>query len=147
VTRSYSSGVISLTGEKTLAIALLTHTSIGPSVASTRAAAASTCAASPTSVGMTTARPPAASTSRRAPSSPAWPRASSPTEAPRRANAIAVARPTPAEAPVMTTTLDLRVAIRSVRAQKRIRSRFSPRDAWPILMNMIVIVRHLEIAA
>jgi len=41
----------------------------------------------------------ASSTSRAAPTSPARPRASRPIEAPRRAKAHAVARPTPAEAP------------------------------------------------
>ena len=45
-----------------------------------------------------------ASTSRRAPSSPSIPRAISPTEAPCFANSRTVARPTPADAPVITTT-------------------------------------------
>src|SRR5690606_36088849 len=57
-----------------------------------------------TSVGMTMARPPSASTSRRAPSSPSHPRASRATLSPWRAKARAAARPTPADAPVITTT-------------------------------------------
>ena len=56
------------------------------------------------SVGRTKPRPPSSSTSRWAASSPARPRASRPMEAPWRAKACAVARPTPADAPVMTTT-------------------------------------------
>src|SRR5581483_1099448 len=59
------------------------------------------------STGRTNALPPAASTSRRAPSRPSSPRAINPIEAPRRANSRAVARPTPADAPVMTTTSPL----------------------------------------
>src|SRR5918999_1157581 len=105
VTRWHSAGVIACTGENTDTMALLTQMSIGPNLSSTAAADASTWSASATSVGRTRAWPPAASTSRRVPSSPSCPRASNPMCAPCRANAWAVARPTPAEAPVMTTTL------------------------------------------
>src|SRR5215208_4502150 len=51
VTRRNSSGVISLTGEKTEVIALLTHTSMGPNSSSILRAARSTAPASETSVG------------------------------------------------------------------------------------------------
>ena len=86
---------------------MLTQTSSGPNSPSTAAAAASTASGSATSVGTTRARPPSASTSRRAPSRPSRPRASRPTLAPCLANARAAARPTPAEAPVIATTLRL----------------------------------------
>src|SRR5690625_3168974 len=56
---------------------------------------------------MVNALPPAFSTSRAAPRSPSIPRASKATRAPVRAKATAVARPTPADAPVITTTLVL----------------------------------------
>src|SRR3954454_14531100 len=91
-------------GEKIVAIAQLTQTSIGPSRRSTSAAAASTACGSAMSVGMAMARPPPCSTSRVAASSPSRPRASRPTQAPRAPKARAVARPTPALDPVMTTT-------------------------------------------
>src|SRR5215217_7633152 len=104
VTLRNSSGVISLTGENTDVIALLTHTSMGPRSSSVLSAAASTASASETSVRTTSALPPAGSTSVLAPSSPSRPRARRPTRAPRLAKATAVARPTPAEAPVITTS-------------------------------------------
>lgn len=105
MTRRYSAGVVSITGENTDAIALLIHTSMGPNVASTAAAAASTASASATSQGRTSPSPPAASTSRFAPSSPSRPRARSPIRAFFRfARAWTIARPTPADAPVTTTT-------------------------------------------
>src|SRR5690348_10074406 len=104
VTRSTSPGSSSLTGEKTDTIALFTQTSIGPSSRSARSAAASTADASATSVCRTRARPPSPSTSRLAPSRPSMPRAISPTSAPLRAKARTIARPSPAEAPVTTTT-------------------------------------------
>src|SRR5437868_8523539 len=104
VTRLNSSALISLMGEKTDAMALFTQMSIGPKVDSTRSAAASTCAGSATSTGSTTARPPVASTSRFASSRPSVPLATSPIHAPCFANSRTVARPTPADAPVMTTT-------------------------------------------
>src|SRR5690625_1043714 len=56
---------------------------------------------------MINALPPAFSTSRAAPRKPSIPRASKATRAPVRAKATAVARPTPADAPVITTTLVL----------------------------------------
>src|SRR4051794_14737411 len=87
--------------------ATLHQTSIGPSSASTRSAAASTALASATSTGTTSGVPPAARTSSAAACRPFSPRASSATLSPRRANAIAVARPIPALAPVTTTTLSL----------------------------------------
>src|SRR5687767_11504756 len=85
-------------------MALLIQISIGPKADSTAAAALSTASASATSASQISPRPPAASTSRNAPSSPALPRASNPIQAPRLANATAVARPTPADAPVIITT-------------------------------------------
>src|SRR6266542_1677692 len=89
-------------------MASFTHTSIGPSSASTRAAAASTRSKEATSTGIGSPSPPAASTSFAAASSPSRPRASNPTRAPLVPNAIAVARPTPADAPVTTTTFPCR---------------------------------------
>src|SRR5947209_5499001 len=77
---------------------------MGPKLSSTLVAAASTCSGSATSVGRTSALPPSSSTSRRAPSNPSRPRASRPMWAPRLAKARTMARPTPAEAPVTTTT-------------------------------------------
>src|SRR5579859_6730222 len=90
--------------ENTDVIALFTQISIGPSSSSTCWAAASICAASATSTLSASALPPAASTSRRAPSRPSLPRAIRPTHAPCFANSLTVARPTPADAPVITTT-------------------------------------------
>jgi hypothetical protein len=53
--------------------------------------------------------PPAFSISLRAPSKPSRPRATNPIFAPRWAKARAVARPTPADAPVITTTSALSI--------------------------------------
>jgi hypothetical protein len=106
VTRWYSAGVISFTGENTDAMALLIQTSGGPKAFSTDAAAASTSSASATSAGAISDFPPKASTSSAAAFSPSSPRATSPMDAPRLANARTTARPTPAEAPVTTTTSD-----------------------------------------
>src|SRR4051794_31537290 len=103
-------------GEKTESMALLTQISIGPNARSTSAAACSTAFSSATSSGRTMASPPSCSISRLAPSSPSSPRAISPTFAPRFPNARAVARPTPAEAPVMTTTSG--ACMRSERARR-----------------------------
>src|SRR4051794_9325840 len=88
---------------KTVVMASLIQTSIGPSSSSTAAAADSTAAASATSVGSVSARPPPSSTSRRAPSSAASLRPINPTDAPSRAKRRTTARPMPAVAPVMTT--------------------------------------------
>src|SRR5579872_1797739 len=104
VTRLYSSGCISFTGENTEAIALLTQTSIGPNSRSTAWAEFSTAPASETSTGRTIAWPPSDSISRFAASSPSIPRAISPTLAPCLPNWRAAARPKPADAPVITTT-------------------------------------------
>jgi hypothetical protein len=105
VTRRNSSAVIWATGENTETMALLTQTSIGPRVASTRCAAPSSAALSATSSGSASAFLPAASISRcnRASRSPL--RETRATSAPSAAKASAVARPMPAEAPVITTTL------------------------------------------
>jgi hypothetical protein len=86
-----------------VAIAQLIQTSIGPSSASTLPAARSTASWSATSTTIGNATPPLRSTSEAAACSPSWPRASRPTRHARRPNARAVARPIPAEAPVMTT--------------------------------------------
>ncbi len=102
--RRNSSGRMSVNGANTEAKAQLTHTSIGPSSASTRSAAASTASRSETSVGMASGRRPASWTSRAASPNPAGPRARSATSSPCAANARAAARPTPADAPVTTTT-------------------------------------------
>ncbi len=102
VARLICSPVSAAIGPKIVAIALLTHTSMRPHRASTAAAAASTCASSATSVGIASASAPACSTSRRTPSRPRSPRASKAIRAPGRANARAVARPMPPDAPVMT---------------------------------------------
>src|SRR5579872_1818007 len=104
VTRLYSSACISFAGEKTEAIALFTQMSIGPNSCSTDAAAFSTASASATSSGRVIALPPADSISRFAASSPSTPRAIKPTLAPCFPNSRAVARPKPADAPVITTT-------------------------------------------
>ena len=56
------------------------------------------------------AEPPADSTSSEAAARPSAPRARRATLAPWRANASAVARPTPAEAPVTTTTRLIRIS-------------------------------------
>src|SRR5690349_8664537 len=93
---------MSQTRANTDAIASLTQTSIGPSSASACSAAASTCVASATSVGMTSAVPPSRRTSSAAACSASSLRATSAMRAPRLANSRAVARPTPAEAPVRT---------------------------------------------
>src|SRR4051812_36964865 len=90
-------------GENTETIALLTHTSMGPSSRSIKSVALSTARASATSTGIASACAPAASTSLAAASSPSWSRANSATPSPRAAKARAAARPTPALAPVMTT--------------------------------------------
>src|SRR5947207_2191431 len=92
---------------KTVVIALLTQTSIGPKASSTAVAADCTASQSATSHGSTSGLAPACSTSRAAPSSPSRPRAIRPICAPSRANRRATARPTPADAPVMTTTCPL----------------------------------------
>src|SRR5581483_11465771 len=91
---------MSWSGAKIVAIALLIQTSMGPSSASILAAASSSASASATSVGIASARPPDFSTSSAAASSRSRPRAIRPTAAPR----CAKARPTPADAPVTTTT-------------------------------------------
>src|SRR5712691_8945413 len=77
---------------------------MGPSASSALAAAASTSSALATSAGRISERPPSASTSLAALSRPSRPLAMSPIAAPRLANARTVARPTPEEAPVTTTT-------------------------------------------
>ena len=111
MTRRNSSAEISANGANTEAIALLIHTSIGPNAASTSLAAASTESASATSSGRVSALPPSASTSLAVASSPSLPRAISPMLAPSRAKARTAARPTPAEAPVTTTTSDRFIGI------------------------------------
>src|ERR1041385_8793987 len=87
-----------------VAIALLTQTSMGPSSRSMAAAADWIARASATSAGTGSARAPSASISRCAAKSRLRSRAISATAEPWRANSSAVARPTPALAPVMATT-------------------------------------------
>jgi hypothetical protein len=105
MTRRYSSGVIWWTGAKTDTIASLTQMSMVPHSDATRSAAAATALASETSSGMIIGMPPAARISHAAPSSPAKSRAISATRARSAPNARAMARPTPLDAPVITTTL------------------------------------------
>src|SRR6185437_4165270 len=104
VTRRTSSAARPATGETTVTIALLTQMSIGPRRSSIIDAALSTSAACATSATHMSPLPPSASTSLQVACSASGSRAISPTCAPRRANARAVARPTPALAPVTTTT-------------------------------------------
>ncbi len=111
VARRYSSGSISSKKEKTVVIASFTQTSIGPSSASIRSAAASTADASETSVGIASAVPPAASTSPRTPSSASSPRESSATLARSLPKRRAIALPIPDPAPVTTTTLSSKFAM------------------------------------
>jgi len=92
-----------MNSQKMVAIASFTQTSIGPHSRSTRSAAASTADSSATSVGSTIASPPACSISRFAASRPSIPRATRATRQPFSPKRRAVARPTPADAPVMTT--------------------------------------------
>ena len=104
VTRLNSSGSISSIGENTDVIALFTQTSIGPNSRSTFSAALSIAAGSATSAGRTSARPPPCSISFFAESRRSWLREMSPTDAPCSPKSRAMARPRPAEAPVITTT-------------------------------------------
>ena len=78
-----------------------------PKRSTAAAAARSTAAASDTSVASASASAPSAAHSLAAVRSAASPRASSTSRAPSRAKARAAARPTPLEAPVITTTADL----------------------------------------
>src|SRR5690349_11014513 len=96
---------MSVNGAKTVVIALFTHTSIGPSSDSTWCAASATCSAFATSTHSRAARVPRRVTSFTVASSPSVPRASTPTSHPLAANRSTAARPTPAVAPVTTTTL------------------------------------------
>src|SRR5688572_2869538 len=89
-------------------MALLTQTSIGPKVASTLSAAASTAAASATSSGRTSAFLPRDSISFATCPSRSPLREIRATSVPAAAYASAVARPMPAEAPVTTAMLKRR---------------------------------------
>ena len=100
-----SAGLTSQAGANTVVMASLTHTSIGPSSSSTRVAAASTWSNWLTSVGQDQGPAAGRLTSAAAASRPASPRASRATSKPCSAKARAVARPTPADAPVITATL------------------------------------------
>src|SRR3954454_20109027 len=104
VTRRTSAAASSETGENTVVIALLIHTSIWPSRDSISWAASCTSCHSPTSAWTATARPPCARTSSAAARRPCSPRLIMPTSYPRCARRTAVALPTPAEAPVTTAT-------------------------------------------
>lgn len=84
--------------------AAFTHTSTGPRVSSTHSAAARTCAASDTSTRREIAGTPASRASLSAQDKPSSPRARRARAYPRRANSRTVARPTPALAPLTTTT-------------------------------------------
>ena len=103
IARWNSAGSTSPTGANTVVMALLTQTAMGPSC-SRRGWRPSTASNCHTSAGRPTARRPGAVTSAAAASRPAWPRASKPTSNPCSAKARAVARPTPADAPVITAT-------------------------------------------
>src|SRR3954453_19749376 len=121
VARLNSSGSTSLNGAKTVVIALLTQTSIGPNASSTAVAAESTASQSATSQGSTSARPPASSTSLRASSRASRVRAMRPIRAPSCAKRRATARPPPADAPVITTTCPLAMS-RGVPDDQRLRT-------------------------
>ncbi|GHJ05197.1 hypothetical protein TPA0906_70620 [Streptomyces olivaceus] len=92
VARRSSSGRISSTGAKTVEKAAFTHTSMGPSSSSARAAAASTASGSATSTTSGSARPPASRTSSAARARAYSPRAIRATALPRAPKARAVAR-------------------------------------------------------
>ncbi len=84
--------------------ALQIITSSRPNVSTARATSARESASIVTSPGTASARPPAAVIARTTSSSRSARRARSTTAAPSAASARAVARPMPAEAPVMATT-------------------------------------------
>src|SRR3954451_3890208 len=106
VTLRYSSGSISQNGANTEVIALLIHMSMGPRSRSTRWAASSTAVASAISTEIArVAAGPSLASSFSAAASRSSSRASNATRSPRAANACAIARPTPADPPVTTTTL------------------------------------------
>src|SRR5512143_2121536 len=136
---------MSATGENTEAIALFTQTSIGPNASSVRVAAASTCSQLATSVGSTSARPPASCTSRAAASRPSRPRATSAMCAPSRANRRTAARPTPADAPVITTTSGVFIAAsrnsQSARGARAHADRQPSKAAVVFLVVLVVLHR------
>jgi hypothetical protein len=92
-------------GENTVSMALLIQASIGPSRASISRDASNTVSAFATSTSRAMTLAPKHSNSGLAASSEPASRARMPIDAPDFAKRLAVARPTPAEAPVMTTTL------------------------------------------
>ena len=100
--------------------ALLTRTSSLPNLARTAAKAVFTCAASATSRGTASASPPAASISFTRSSSLATWRAATATFAPDCANASAMARPIPCEAPVTSATLSFSEHIFESASQPRL---------------------------
>ena len=105
VTRRNSSGVILETGEKTVTMAAFTHTSIGPSSRSNAFAASNIASASDVSAGKIITGTPSCISSPLVCSSAAFSRAISPSQAPSCAKRVAIARPTPALAPVTITPL------------------------------------------
>src|SRR3954454_6629594 len=104
--RKSSSGITS-NGENAVTAAQLAHTSTRPNRSKAALASASTAAGSLTSVGTASAEAPSASHSALAASRATGPRAARTTAAPRLANAKAVARPMPLDAPVTTITESL----------------------------------------
>src|SRR2546429_436659 len=104
MTRRYSSGLVSTTGERMLTMALLTQTSIGPRRSSVSAASRAATSGSATSPRTIRAVAPNSSASRLAASRPSVERAIRPTRYPAAAKARAEALPMPLDAPVMTAT-------------------------------------------
>ena len=101
---SHSEVLASATGPKAATPAAVTRQSMRPEVLSVSLTSAATAASSLTSVGRTTALPPAASISRWTAVSSCADLAQRATTAPSRAKAWATARPMPRPAPVTTTT-------------------------------------------
>ena len=105
MTRVNSSGEMSTNRAKTEVNASLTHTSMGPSSASTVSAAAlEGLVVGGVDADRQGGAAGAADLAAAAASSPVLPRARRATRSPRAANMRALARPMPPEAPVMTTT-------------------------------------------
>src|SRR5262249_23549228 len=113
-TSSHSSSVTSSDGLSSVTPALLTRTSMGPSVRSASVTAARIPSALVTSSGIARARPPAASISAATDTISALARAAQATLAPASAKARAMARPRPRLAPVTNAVRPSREKRRSV---------------------------------
>src|SRR5437773_3506951 len=91
------------------------------------------------STGKTSALPPSSSTSFSAPFNPSRPRAIKPIRAPCCANLRAVARPTPADAPVITTTSDTRFI-----SDRCLFRQISGRSAWSLVHRNLQHLRDMQ---